>query len=434
MKKLILGLIIFVGIFVIPQISFAYEVLYENDFSGNIGGNCIPGWNGISSTVSASGILKEIKLKTSNIDTSPKATSVQATIHNFISNTTSTSDWGAYPSSTDTYFTLDFSGINQILLTLGDSFFTTVCSNSGSTYIRLYGGDLASQIVYGDFYNPEISISLLYPVNNTSTPLFRNWVVGIDYLTSTTIGTFGVEYGLASNIYNSVDTQSIWNGTSSWGLVDNATKIIIKRNYALIASTTYFAKPYFFNSDNMTFIYGNEINFVFNSSSTPTYTTTTALSQLITPDLRIIGLPLSVSCLDVGNYTIWNMSDWKCLAINIISDLKDSMANFALGIVNQGFDIFKNIFPLNIISKFNDDINMVQATSTDIIITLEGHGSVFPDRTFTILTSSTTAWIKDELNFDYKNFITQLMYLGTGIFMVIITILVIKNSFLVQGD
>lgn len=103
------------------------------------------------------------------------------------------------------------------------------------------------------------------------------------------------------------------------------------------------------------------------------------------------------------------------------------LANEFLGLVmGYGTDTlaalyngFVHVWPINMFDSLNNALDQAEASSTvpmDIVIT--GTDRILVGRTFVILNASTTAWIQDEADFDYKAWMSRIAYGATALFMI----------------
>ena len=133
----------------------------------------------------------------------------------------------------------------------------------------------------------DFTFSLVTPSNSSTVPEFRNWELSFSGVTSSTIDYFGVEYGFASGTFNYAnDTLQfdgnayINNGYTCVGCADSDT-LQLRKNYAIQEHTRWWARPYFFNSSDLSFTYGDTVVFDYLAvASAPTSTVSAPYGQL----------------------------------------------------------------------------------------------------------------------------------------------------------
>lgn len=163
------------------------------------------------------------------------------------------------------------------------------------------------------------------------------------------------------------------------------------------------------------------------TSTPPNFTTSTVAAYELLP---AIGFPSA--CSATSTYSFWAIGDWKCLFLTTMFSVQESTKNYATGLMNSTYGVMSNVFPLSIIAGINNDINLAidqeqSATSSVDVVIGNGSSTVFMGRQYTFYNASTTSWIKDKLGFDYRAFMSKLIWAFTGIVIVLITYIIIKK-------
>lgn len=254
-----------------------------------------------------------------------------------------------------------------------------------------------------------------YPHNSSSATDFQVW--GFSYTNPNTDTnnrtSITVSYG------NGIDTSYTDFGFNlPTGVQDNVS--FPKRNtLPSNASTTWTALAALYNVEF------SGTNFADSTNTTTTLLATDEVSFIIINQyVNLRDLPME--CDFDGFFASSTLSNIGCYAElgfnNIITGVQAKLSP----LVQDNLRKLDLIFPLSIIKAMNNNINLAQATTSDIAIRFTGHGSVFPNRSVLILGSSTTAWIINNVGFDYKTFFDYVIYLATGGIMLLSSIQLIR--------
>lgn len=152
-------------------------------------------------------------------------------------------------------------------------------------------------------------------------------------------------------------------------------------------------------------------NYFLSPSGTLTFGSTTTPSQYACGITEISGC-LKNAATDVIDYLV---------------SIPDSVGNrFAL-LVGTVASSTARIFPFSVVASINAGVNSAASSHQEVNITLGGHGT-FGGRTFHMYSSTTTEWIITRVGFDYPAIITRILYLGTGIVMLLLSIEAISSA------
>lgn len=303
-------------------------------------------------------------------------------------------------------------------------------------------------------FSTSTSLSIKFPINGSSTNDFLNWSVNIKNLRSLTSSTFR---------QINVDYSDSDPNVSSTYFTDR-----------LVLDPTFAGEIFLHIPKNNTLLLPNETNRIWYAQArltetTSTFAYTTATSSIIS--FNVIR-PSTITFFNFGETTSTEaikhsifipFSQPSCSILygswtdtylgipffsanaptrawcevqqglkSLINELVSTMTNFPQKAITAIISLAQNIFPINTIISFNNAIQAAQATTTDVAITIIGQGKIFrnPDgshRSFVVLASSTTAWIQNSVNFDYKSLFSKIIYLITAGIIIFTTIHIIKS-------
>lgn len=312
----------------------------------------------------------------------------------------------------------------------------------GSIYLVLHG------------INPSLgpaTVSIINPANNATniSPVIPSWDVqyhindDVDTILVNHPGLLTVRYSTATSTLDTFgsyfqDNRYVYNDDTGSGFVP------VNHSFALGVNTRWYARVTWYDSDYTSVIASSTITFVtnnpaaqspgnydfgfrFNSTSSDA-----AIFRSTTTQFRATSTyvnDISAHCSQTGDFSVWNPQDWFCVVTDGISNMFQIMQDKVTVAYNRIILVFQSIFPLNVYADINNDLDAAQASSTiqtDIILTDTSH-HIFGGHSFTILNSSTTAWVKDDANFDYKRWFDYMLYGVTGMLIIGTALMVIKS-------
>jgi hypothetical protein len=314
----------------------------------------------------------------------------------------------AHVSSTDVYFEL----LGSVSSIFGSANLVWPPANSASSTLPDFDNwaVLVSNPTAGFLYYMHVNYSLL----TSSDPLepansFKTYDDYSSVLLTETTSSLIWTFPKFSNLTPS------WNDTIYKWKIDFSFSAVSTFDVILSSSTRNVYINYFSAAPTSTYsIYAG------NFTSTSTFE---QIGKELSQRFAIQGCDVDAS----STYSIWSPTDWRCMFLLTIYDVASSTTSYAVSGMFSLWDRFTNIFPLNIIKTINSDINQLTSSSTpDINIVLAGAG-MFNGRSFNIYSSSTTAWINDDVGFDYKGLFDKILYFITGGIIVFTTIKLIKS-------
>lgn len=325
------------------------------------------------------------------------------------------------------------------------------------------------------------SLEFAYPTDGMSTPLFSDYLLttgGLigshayvvryqSYVTETSTSTtkiagargvtdwYGIDYGLGNDLM----TYGIEMKSEDYGV-----------NFAFDYYVHVSAQLY--SSQHPTIPNATLANPILVTSSTITYrleAIPTNAGQYITPILiasstapsgfyvststRPVGAVQSPTLRDATDCSIYPFTDtYSALGINIpflaptamdriicnaksgINNFIADLGDFGTGQLSDLTNKIKTVFPINIFSHVNDNIEAARNASTSFTgdIVLAGEG-LFVGRSMTILSSDKIEDVLDDVgageggHFPIKDFIDKVLYLITGVTIITLTIREIKS-------
>lgn len=327
--------------------------------------------------------------------------------------------------------------------------YDSVCKMTGG-YYKVTGVDTMEFGVSVDDFTPptyDPTITMSFPAGTSTTYAdFTYWYVSTLY--SSVGDTLRVYYtntdGYDNNLYSDSEI-----------LIQTSTPTKIKKNtplwwYGLATSTHWYVYPEIVHN-NIAYAGVGAIYTINNlTGSTSTTSSTPNTFYPASYNLPSFENPFSTSTFS-GEYNVY-FATTTCgeIDLNPFTDTYGSstfdgivcrVQNGAINTINWIIGAFntvkdkivqallgiKNIFPISIVTAINDDIQQAQATSTDVTLILSGTGQIFGGRSFTIFSSSTTEKLETDAGFDYKTFVDYILYAGTGLIMLLGSILVIRS-------
>lgn len=302
------------------------------------------------------------------------------------------------------------------------------------------------------------TIDFAYPTSSIFTySNFNAWVASTtnESYTSTDFIEFVYSKYLKNLTDAKVNMGSHWDGIID-PLVAYTTKQIngiIPSHRATIGSSSLFAINSIDNLQNATwsayaFIYSSTgtilayspyLTFSVGTStaSYPTNSTTTNLAgpfgqlpyQTNWSPIQGINTEPLTDCQRNATTSIWtNLTSEGitnviyCAWTDFTTNILDETQSKSVLVLNNAIATMKTVFPINLITAVNNDISTASnstSTSADIIFNATSSPNVFGGNKLVWLTSSTTAWVKDSVGFDYKDWISKFLYLITGIFILL---------------
>lgn len=275
---------------------------------------------------------------------------------------------------------------------------------------------------------PESSaISFYFPTS--TTPLTRDFSAWYLNVSSTSGGQVYVYYGK----YGST-VLTLYDKTSYSPFVSVNPLLIPKSNLLwhppLIATTTHWqADAYLFLGD--TILASSSMDFYINPTATSV--PYSVIPKLIQDKIGFDPLTLSTSttfitetCADFEFFSSSTLSSIACYSRNFIKDLGNSFNDIATGFAETLANTIKKVFPISTFSHVKDIFDQVQPSDAPDIILSSTNPDVFGGRSYTIFTSTTMETASQNVGFNYRDLFSKIMYAGTGILIILQTLLVIK--------
>ena len=331
--------------------------------------------------------------------------------------------------------------------------FATLTSNGSPLFV--FGTDSSSKASYMSNLNFNASgLQFIYPQPPSSTiPIFTAFHFTNTYISSDYV-SFNIRYSeSSSSLSDNIDcfltcpvgvyqTSRISNGTGE--ITQNMVySYMPTQSNVMNQGGQWYAKIYLYTSSTNYLTTARPIvSDLFATSSMETFTISTGTPLNNNLPTEFNGEPFysqytaSSTATECSQYSVGLFSSTTVPAIgcyitqwlnNQILDMQVFAGNQLPKILNS----FTVVFPLNVLTTFNNDIttasNNLNLTSTPSVY-VGGTSSTFQGHTFVIYSSSTTSWIQQQTGFDYRGFLSKLMYAGTGVVIVMITIFIIKST------
>jgi hypothetical protein len=271
---------------------------------------------------------------------------------------------------------------------------------------------------------PNDVFPLVVPSNGSTMPAANwNWIVYAPNISSGTTGYFGIEYGVNSSTPQFIDTLPVVAGASPHRF---GKDLIVPRsqtnNLAYISTSTWYAKPYFYDSSATVFYYGSQIAFNINAAliSIPSSTASSSRIVLASPPSGITPIitPGAACYVDpqTGDTDTSSIRFYACIA----GDALFAPSEASKAYMGQSIGKYKQVFPFNVaygmLGLLADETQAAATWRDNYRLDLPIYGMTIP-----ILNSSTLSNFVGSAN---KTFIftveTALAWVGVGWWILLI--------------
>lgn len=277
-------------------------------------------------------------------------------------------------------------------------------------------------IAYGDYNNTSTQCT----IGGTNATICFQWNGGNNFYLSvpkfrrlTEGNWYAIPYLTYSPITN-MTTSSISYGTPTLAAQGSMINFIINATATLPAVSTSSNLAAGLPANNTT---SSALNIGFGSTvQTPVYTPASSTMSFA------ICLYSGVS----STFNIWNGSDWQCLIYNTLDGLIQTTRTNVSNAIVSGVTGMQSIFPLSLITNFNNDIlvaaRFTSSTALQDVTVGNGTPNIFGGRVYTFYSASTTrTWCQDTLHFDCRGGIGKAIYALAGLLMLGMTLGVIRT-------
>lgn len=347
-------------------------------------------------------------------------------------------------SGTSTVRYIDFSDLGLTLHPLDTyqirlSFVSTACDGGGTTILYStnvggasfsnpnvggYLGDYSSDGVYFGWWGAPstlFSINLLYPTASSTVNDFPLWQLNAQATSNAYVRILYYPITNTQFFLPSYYDEQYYGSIVLQGGTFSVVKTHSLLNSSLTTSTIWEAIPTLNDPTSGETIYGDAVYFTADRNATSSF-----------PSILENTSSTNVFALETCPEFNLSSSTLSSIYCNVLNAGKTAI-NSASGVVSSMFSTLGNliirIFPINILYHINSafGVSSVATSTSNIVLNPSHSSSVFGGRSYAILTSSTMTDIKNNWGFDFKTFADYALYAGTGIIIILQTVMVIAH-------